>query len=620
MYQTIFLYLVVILVYSARPSPPEAMVTPLPDLALVLGLLIAFYSYVRWRCRKLAARGRILGDQQLPVLYDRLQLEFQIGAVAVFITMIYGADLGSLIGRLPLLGHSEGLNTLVGLALFFLLQTIAWGESHRCFSDRILLLQPRTAYLKGRLRFALGLIAPWIVILLLSDLAGWWLPESAQQMLLGPIGQVTVFLVFLLVLTVLAPPLLVWLWRCKPLPESHLRDAIAELCRRQKIGYREIMLWTPFEGRMATAAVIGAFPFSRYLLLTPDLLRLLDPDEVIAVMSHELGHVRYRHLFYFLFFFLTFFVFNFLYYDLGQAWLLTTTPALKLLESPGTTPEIFLSLLEIVPLLLLYLVFFRFIFGFFLRNFERQADLAALEIPGLGPRLVTAFEKLGWLLGQAGEKPNWHHYNIPQRIDFLRRALADRRVAAAHHRRLKKAIFVYCAVFAVLLGPGIYWQQTGLAEKLHSRYFIRRLERLVQKEPQRADLYLALGSLQIETGAEGAAIANLEKALELKPDNPEALNNLAWLLLTCREPARRNYPRALELARRAARLKPEAYILDTLAEACWRNGDRDAAIAWERKILKTLPTGEKAAYYRSQLRKFTRRPEPPKAPESPGPR
>jgi Zn-dependent protease with chaperone function len=617
MYQTIFLYLVVILVYSARPSPPPEMISPLPDLALLLGLLTAFYSFVRWRCRRLAARGRGLGDQLLPVLYDRLQLEFQLGAVAVFITLIYGADLGSLIGRLPLIGRSEGLNTLFGLALFFLLQIIAWSESHRCFSDRILLIQPRSAYLRGRLRFALGLIAPWIVILLLSDLAGWWLPETARKTLTGPVGEISVFLVFLLVLTILAPPLLVWLWRCRPLPAAPLREAIAALCRRERIGYREIMLWTPFEGRMATAAVIGAFPFSRYLLLTPDLLRLLDPEEVIAVMSHELGHVRYRHLYYFLFFFLCFFAFNFLYYDLGQAWLLTTTPALKLLESPGATPEIFLSLLEIVPLLLLYLIFFRFVFGFFLRNFERQADLAALEIPGLGRHLVAAFEKLGWLLGRAGEKPNWHHYNIPQRIAFLKAALADPEVARAHHRRLRRALLAFLAIFFLLLGPGIYWQQSGLTEKLHCRYLTRRLERLIKREPRRAELYLALGSLQTECGNEIKAVANLEQALRLMPDNPEALNNLAWLLLTCRNNRLRDYPRALSLARRAAELKPEAYILDTLAEARWRNGDAAAAAALEEEILEKIPADGRTDYYRRQLQKF-RRPPADQPPPGPG--
>jgi tetratricopeptide (TPR) repeat protein len=364
------------------------------------------------------------------------------------------------------------------------------------------------------------------------------------------------------------------------------------------------MLWQPFEGRMATAAVIGAFPWSRYLVVTPDLLRLLDGREVMAVMSHELGHVRYRHLLYFLIFFLTFFVLNFLYYDLGTAWLLTTRPALWLLERSGSTPEIFLSLLEIVPLLCGYLIFFRYVFGWFLRNFERQADLACLELPGLAPFLVSAFTKLGWLLGPAGEKPNWHHYNIPQRVAFLKAAIAEPRIARRHHHKLKKALLLYLAGFTLLTLPGIVWQQNGLAERLHQRYLCRRLEHLLVEHPGRGDLHLLLGSLYQENGKELEAFQHLEQARTQLPNHPEVLNNLAWLLLTAQEPALRNYPRALELARRAAKLKPKPYILDTLAEACWRNHDAAAAVTYEEEALRLLPPKADRSHYLKQLEKF----------------
>jgi protein O-mannosyl-transferase len=77
-----------------------------------------------------------------------------------------------------------------------------------------------------------------------------------------------------------------------------------------------------------------------------------------------------------------------------------------------------------------------------------------------------------------------------------------------------------------------------------------------------------------------AAIVEYETALRLKPDYVEAENNLAWLLATSPEPSLRNGPRALHLARDAARLSDynETYILDTLAAAFAETGQFAEAI------------------------------------------
>ncbi len=604
MYQTFIFYIVVILIYTARPEQPLELLQPGSSLSLILALLLLFFWLVRKRCQRLSQRTRYLNDQQLPALYDRLQMQLQIGAIIIFSGMVYGADLGSLIKLLPLVSKSEGLNNLLGLSIFFLLQIIIWQESHHYFAERILLIRPRRAYIKGRLRFALGLVLPWLSILFIIDLFNLWMPRIMQQALQHPLGEMALFVLFLLILTTAAPPLLVHLWQCKKLPESPLRQAIISLCRQQQVRYREIMLWPPFEGRMATAAVVGAFPFSRYLLITPDLIRLLNGDEIIAVMSHELGHVRYRHLLFFLLFFLTFFFFNFLYFDLGLAWLLTTTPVSALLDSGVGGQEIFLSLLEMLPLLLLYLFFFRYIFGFFLRNFERQADLATLDLPGLGPYLVSAFEKLGFLLGQAGEKPNWHHFNIPQRIAFLKTALANPQIAENHHQRLKKYLLVYILVFLLILLPGIYWQRSGMTQQLNYRYLSQRLEHLLKEKPKETKLWFALSSLYIETGKEEKALTALHQAHELNPEDPETLNNLAWLLLTIKDQALRDHPRAFQLAQKAATLKPSPHILDTLAEAYWCRGDSTVAITITEELLKDPENADNLDYFSQQLEKF----------------
>ncbi len=604
MYQTFIFYIIVILIYTCRPELPQEISQKGFNLGLILVLLLLFFWLVRKACRHLNQNVIHLSDAQLPTFYDRLQMRLQIGAIITFAGMVYGADLGNLIEILPLASSSEGINNLLGLSVFFLLQVIIWQQSHNYFAERIILIRPRSAYIKARLRFALGLVLPWLCILFIIDLFNLWMPQTIQLALQHPLGEVALFSLFLFILTVAAPPLLVNLWQCKKLPDSPLRQAIINLCRQQQVGYREILLWPPFEGRMATAAVVGAFPFSRYLLITPDLLRLLNSEEVIAVMGHELGHVRYRHMFYFLLFFLTFFLFNFLYFDLGIAWLLTSPPINALLNSEIGGQDILLSLLEIIPLLLLYLFFFRYIFGFFLRNFERQADLACLDLPGLGYYLVSAFEKLGFLLGQAGTKPNWHHFNIPQRITFLKTALNDPTVAKKHHQRLQKSLLIYLLVFLTLMLPGIYWQQTDMPQQLNYRYLSQRLEHRLKEKPLEAKIWFALSTLYIETGQEKKALSALNQAHNLNPKDPETLNNLAWLLLTIKDKNLRNYPQALQLAQRAAATTPLPYILDTLAEAHWRQGDSTMAIALEEKILHILNSADNLDHYTEQLLKF----------------
>lgn len=603
MYQSFFLYIIVILIYSARPeSAPETFQAG-ESLLLMLTLFALFFWIVRKRCQTVQLSATGSNRKTLPARYDRLQLQLQIGAVIIFTGMVYGVDLGALIECLPL-AKSEGVSNLLGLSTFFLLQIVIWRESHNQFVQDIFLIKPASAYIKARLRFALGLIVPWLSLLLIVDILNHLKPQLMTSLLKHPLGELTLFLAFLILFTVAAPPLLVRLWQCRKLPDSPLRQTITKLCQSQGVSCRQIMLWPTFEGRMATAAVVGAFPCSRYLLLTPDLIRLLNDEEIAAVTSHELGHVRYHHLLFFLFFFVSFFLFNLLYYELGIAWILTTTPVIALLESGFGNVKILLSLLKTFPLLILYLLFFRYIFGFFLRNFERQADLASLDPPGLTAELISAFTKLGFLLGQAGKKPNWHHFNIPQRIAFLETANSNPAVARSHHRYLKKSLALYVTIFILIILPGIYWQQTNMAEKLNYRHLTMRLEYMVQKEPDKPELWFLLSSLYIENNHETKALNALCKTRELSPDDPETLNNLAWLLLTIKNKRDRNYDLALNLAKRAATLKPEPHILDTLAEAYWHQGDAKTAVAIEAGILRDRLDLDKLEHYKKQLKKF----------------
>ncbi len=80
----------------------------------------------------------------------------------------------------------------------------------------------------------------------------------------------------------------------------------------------------------------------------------------------------------------------------------------------------------------------------------------------------------------------------------------------------------------------------------------------IEAEPQSTPAILSRAEYQMTSGDESGAIVSYETAIGYQPDNPIALNNLAWLLRD------RNQERAISLAGQARDLAPEnAAILDT---------------------------------------------------------
>jgi STE24 endopeptidase len=98
-----------------------------------------------------------------------------------------------------------------------------------------------------------------------------------------------------LVVYLLSPFLLIWLFNARPLEDSPLRQRLEAICKRCGLKYRNIMLWqTDFS--MANAAVIGLLPGWRYVLLSDRLLETMSDPEIEAVFAHELGHIVHNHM------------------------------------------------------------------------------------------------------------------------------------------------------------------------------------------------------------------------------------------------------------------------------------------------------------------------------------
>ncbi|WP_328184794.1 tetratricopeptide repeat protein [Marinobacter sp. OP 3.4] len=109
----------------------------------------------------------------------------------------------------------------------------------------------------------------------------------------------------------------------------------------------------------------------------------------------------------------------------------------------------------------------------------------------------------------------------------------------------------------------------------------------VEASPDSAAAQLTRAEYLMTSGDEQAAITSYETALGLRPDNPVAMNNLAWLL---RE---RDQDRALVLARNARDLAPEnPAILDTYGWLLHLSGNHQQAKAVMEEALALAPESQ----------------------------
>lgn len=99
-------------------------------------------------------------------------------------------------------------------------------------------------------------------------------------------------------------------------------------------------------------------------------------------------------------------------------------------------------------------------------------------------------------------------------------------------------------------------------------------------------VYYARGICHERQKRYGPAEADMRKALELQPDQPQVLNYLGYSFLE----QSRNFDEALSMIERAVAARPEdGYIVDSLAWAFYRLGRYDEAVAPMERAVELMP-------------------------------
>lgn len=240
---------------------------------------------------------------------------------------------------------------------------------------------------------------------------------------------------FALVALAVMAPITVKIWGCKPIKQSELKLRLEERCRSVGFHHRGLLVWG-IMGQTITAALFGFLPRLRYILFTEPLLNQFTHEEVEAVLLHELGHFHYKHLF----------LYPLICLGAGFCLSVLYAYAEPYLGINGGTNGMGFILFFIVSILFLYL-YFRVVFGFFSRMFERAADLFPLKV-GYDPRfLVSALKKISHLTDIPLSEPNWHHGSLKQRIQTIERAWLQPTFVKRYEAFSRAWIFCYLVFF-----------------------------------------------------------------------------------------------------------------------------------------------------------------------------
>ena len=353
---------------------------------------------------------------------------------------------------------------------------------------------------------------------------------------------------------------------------------------------------------MITAAVMGLVKKFRYILVTRALLQFLSPEEIDSVIAHEIGHIKHRHLLLYLIFFAGYLMLSHAGFDLILPALVYITPLYRIIDYSGMNPADFMAILYSLFLIFSFIIYFRFIFGYFMRNFERQADIYVYSLFESAKSLIKAFEKIALFSAQSPDKPNWHHFSINQRVEYLKKCESDRTWILRHNRKIRKSITLYLAalILSGMLSYSINFGETG--QNLTSHLIKVALLKEIDRTPDNYELYGILGDFYHNRKNYIEAAAAYKNALHLMPDSSKILNNLAWLLVTCEDQELRNPVESLDYAIKAAEIETAPHILDTLAESYFANGNISKAIEAEKNALRLMPADR--GYYEKQLKRF----------------
>ncbi|MBI9074834.1 MAG: M48 family metalloprotease [Desulfatibacillum sp.] len=567
-------------------------------------LAALFFVITRLRFSGLMRRIPRLSKSRSMAVADRMVVQQMLLAILFFVTSLFMTPFKPVLLGLPLLREVPTLAAILAMLLFLAHLAVVWFYSHPIYKILNQTIVPRIEYVKQQVVLVLPLLLPWVVFYAVQDLLLLVPYQPWQAVLMSTAGQIGYIVVMMTFLILLGPVAILKFWGCTPIPPGPVRARMEALCQRADFTCAQILQWPLFGGHMITAAVFGIVSRFRYILMTDAMLRVATPEELDAVLTHEIGHAKKKHMLLFLLIVGTMAPAGYLLWSIFDLAILYLVNRFTPPTMDGNTMAMLLRTTQGLFFVSFAVLYLRFVFGYFLRNFERQADLYVYEVLPSALPLVTMFRKIAYYSGRSADEPNWHHFGINQRINYILQCESNKQWIGMHHAKVRKSLAVLVACLVVVLASqgALAWNNTH--QRLRLGVSLAGLEGKPGGMAELTGSPGLIGDLYLDTKIFDQAIAAYESALKEHPNDANLLNNLAWTYATCEKEELRNPQRALELAARAAELEPAPHILDTLAESYFVNSMFDLAVETEIRAMEAMGDSPESPEYREHLEKY----------------
>lgn len=184
---------------------------------------------------------------------------------------------------------------------------------------------------------------------------------------------------FMAALFAVYPFFIMKIYKAKPLNDAVLYSMLERLCQKAGVRFCGIHVLEMSGGKVANAFISGILPFYRHIFITDLLLKKCSHEEIRAILGHEIGHIKKRHI-----------AGNWAFAILNPALLL-----FLLIAIPGLSNM--QGVVFSVVLFLWNIMYCGFVFGYYSRWCERQADRYAVELTGNREAVISALHALARL-------------------------------------------------------------------------------------------------------------------------------------------------------------------------------------------------------------------------------
>ncbi len=328
----------------------------------------------------------------------------------------------------PSLIGNYSLQNATGMAIYIVITLFTWLPWYYIHKRTNSGLWTYPSYLIFKFRYTFFILGIWLPGILITSYI-----NSENSIISENDVELYTSILFIVVAWIF-PVFLRKFWGCTKLEDKELIEKIQALANNAGVKIRGIYLWSLGGKSIPNAAMVGFLPPFQYLFISHGLINKLNEDEVLGVVGHELGHLKKRHI---------------LFYLLMSITLL------------GTLEPVIFAVLNnriytIVCLVGVFFLYIRFIFGWFSRRFEREADLYSAELLKDFRPLSRGLERIGLACGNIRNEASWHHYGIAERVWFLEETYYNIKTKKRFKKNLIALRMISIMIFVFLLCTTIY--------------------------------------------------------------------------------------------------------------------------------------------------------------------